>query len=133
MRQVIDTRLLTGKSQLVILSPDVIETKNLAVGMGSPKNHYYVYIMASYRGTLYTGVTHDLTRRVYEHRHKLVDGFTKRYNVSKLVYYEATDDVESAISREKQIKGWLRSKKAALIESFNPHWVDLAEEWNENP
>lgn len=94
---------------------------------------YYVYIMASYKGTLYTGVTNDLTRRVYEHRYKQVDGFTSKYNISKLVYYEETDDVTVAISREKQIKGWRRSKKVALIESINPYWVDLAEDWYENP
>ena len=96
-------------------------------------NQYYVYIMSSHRGTLYTGVTNDLMRRVYEHRHKLVDGFTSRYNVSKLVYYETTKEVESAIAREKQIKGWLRSKKVNLIESLNPYWEDLAEAWSESP
>ena len=96
-------------------------------------NQYYVYIMSSHRGTLYTGVTNDLMRRVYEHRHKLVDGFTSRYNVSKLVYYETTKEVESVIVREKQIKGWLRSKKVALIESLNPYWEDLAEAWSESP
>jgi len=96
-------------------------------------NQYYVYIMSSHRGTLYIGVTNDLMRRVYEHRHKLVDGFTSRYNVSKLVYYETTKEVESAIVREKQIKGWLRRKKVALIESLNPYWEDLAEAWSESP
>ena len=99
-------------------------------GFRQVMRQYYVYLMASYRGTLYTGVTNDLTRRVYEHRFKVVDGFTKRYNISKLVYYEATDDVESAIAREKKIKGWLRSKKVALIESLNPYWEDLAEGWD---
>ena len=94
---------------------------------------YYVYIMASYRGTLYTGVSNDLLRRVYEHRHKLVPGFTKTYNVSKLVYFEETEDVRSAIAREKQIKGWLRSKKVALIESVNPYWKDISEGWAEEP
>ena len=89
--------------------------------------------MSSYRGTLYTGVTSDLARRVYEHRHKLVDGFTKKYKISNLVHYESTNDVKTAIGREKQIKGWLRSKKVALIESSNPHWNDLAEEWDETP
>jgi putative endonuclease len=84
--------------------------------------------MASYRGVSYTGVTSDLVRRVYEHRHKLVEGFTKQYNVSKLVYYEATNEIEAAIAREKQIKGWLRKKKVVLIESMNPSWVDLGEE-----
>ena len=96
-------------------------------------NQYYVYIMSSHRGTLYIGVTNDLMRRVYEHRHKLVDGFTSKYNVSKLVYYETTKEVESAIVREKQIKGWLRRKKVALIESLNPYWEDLAEAWSERP
>ena len=89
--------------------------------------------MTNYRGTLYTGVTNDLTRRVYEHRQKLSDGFTKRYNISKLMYYEVTGDIEEAIAREKQIKGWLRSKKVALIESWNPYWIDLAEEWEASP
>ncbi|MDO8749617.1 MAG: GIY-YIG nuclease family protein [Dehalococcoidia bacterium] len=90
-------------------------------------NQYFVYIMSSYRGTLYTGVTNDLARRVYEHRNKLAEGFTSRYNIAKLVYYETTMEVESAIAREKQIKGWVRSKKAVLIDSMNPYWVDLAE------
>ena len=102
-------------------------------GLRQVMSQYYVYLMASYRGTLYTGVTNDLTRRVYEHRLKVVDGFTKRYNISKLVYYEDTDDVESAIAREKQIKGWRRSKKVALIESLNPYWEDLAEAWDRSP
>ena len=89
--------------------------------------------MVSYMGTLYTGVTNDLVRRVCEHRHKLIGGFTKKYNISRLVYYEETDDINSAITREKEIKGWLRSKKVALIESMNPYWVDLAEEWYSLP
>ena len=90
---------------------------------------YYVYIMTNRSDTLYTGVTNDLQRRVYEHRQKLVDGFTKKYNLNALVYYEATDDVRSAIAREKQIKGWLRAKKVALIESMNPQWRDLSDGW----
>ena len=85
--------------------------------------------MASYRGVLYTGVTNDLIRRVHEHRQKLTGGFTARYNASKLVLYEGTSDIESAITREKQIKGWVRRKKIALIESLNPYWEDLAEGW----
>ncbi len=84
-------------------------------------NQYYVYIMSSHQGTLYIGMTIDLFRRVYEHRHKLVPGFTQKYNVTKLVYYQETSSVESAIIREKQIKGWLRSKKAALVASSNPY------------
>jgi putative endonuclease len=79
--------------------------------------------------TLYTGVTNDLIRRVYEHRNHLVKGFTDKYNITKLVYYEATNDVISAIEREKQIKGWLRKKKIDLIESMNPEWKDLSEGW----
>ena len=94
---------------------------------------YYVYIMASHRGTLYTGVTNDLERRAYEHRSGLGGAFTKKYNVSKLVYYESTSDVVSAIEREKQIKAWRRSKRVALIESANPYWEDLTQGWQEHP
>lgn len=95
---------------------------------------YYVYIMTNHSRTLYTGVTNNLERRVYEHKQKLVPGFTKKYNVTMLVYYEETPDVREAIAREKQIKGWLRSKKIALIESLNPNWEDLGAEWFEpNP
>lgn len=92
-------------------------------------NQYYVYIMTNRSKTLYTGVTNDLVRRVYEHKNKMVDGFTKKYNITKLVYFEETNDVQTAISREKQIKGWLRIKKIALIESVNPGWADLSEGW----
>ena len=88
---------------------------------------YYVYILASRSGVLYTGVTNDLRRRVWEHKQKLIGGFTKRYNITRLVYYEETPDVKAAIAREKQIKGWLRKKKIALIESLNPGWKDLSE------
>jgi putative endonuclease len=91
---------------------------------------YYVYIMTGRSDTLYTGVTNDLERRLYEHRHGLVEGFTKKYKLKTLVYYETTDDVRSAIAREKRIKGWLRSKKIALIESINPQWGDLSENWD---
>ena len=90
---------------------------------------YYFYMMASYRRALYAGVTNDLTRPVYEHQQKFVEGFTKNYNVTKLVYYEAANSIEAAFEREKQVKGWLRSKKIAIIESVNPYWEDLAKEW----
>ena len=90
---------------------------------------YYVYIMASRSRVLYVGMTNDLQRRVEQHKQKLVEGFTQRYNVTRLVYYEATNDVHAAIAREKQIKGWRRSKKTELIESVNPTWSDLSEEW----
>ena len=85
--------------------------------------------MTNYKRTLYTGVTNDLTRRVYEHKNKLLKGFTKKYNIDQLVYYEETDDVQTAIEREKQIKGWLRRRKVALIKSMNPNWDDLSEGW----
>jgi putative endonuclease len=90
---------------------------------------YYVYIMTNKSKTLYTGVTNNLERRVYEHKHKLVAGFTSKYNITKLVYYEETNDVQAALTREKQIKGWLRSKKIALIESENLEWKDLSLDW----
>jgi len=90
---------------------------------------YYVYIITNTSKTLYTGVTDNLERRVHEHKEKLIEGFTKRYNITKLVYYEETSDVQSAIKREKQIKGWLRRKKIALIEAMNPKWSDLSDDW----
>ena len=92
-------------------------------------NQYYVYIMTNRSKTLYTGVTNDLIRRVFEHKNKIIDGFTKKYKITKLVFYEETKDIQAAIEREKQIKGWLRSKKIALIESVNPKWEDLSKEW----
>jgi putative endonuclease len=82
--------------------------------------------------TLYAGITNNLERRVYEHKNKLIEGFTKRYNITKLVYYEVTSDVHAAIEREKQIKGWLRNKKIALIETMNPQWADLSEGWSQD-
>ena len=87
---------------------------------------YYVYMMTNkYGNVLYTGVTNDLLRRVYEHRnHLLKDSFTARYHVTKLVYFEMTEDVRSAIEREKQIKSWSRAKKDSLVESQNPIWAD---------
>ena len=90
---------------------------------------YYVYIMTNKSRTLYTGVTNDLTRRIHEHKNKLVKGFTSKYNIQYLVFYESTTDIHAAIAREKQIKGWLKSKKIALIDSINPTWKDLSEEW----
>jgi len=77
---------------------------------------------------MYIGVTNDLIRRVYEHKSKQVDGFTKKYNVNKLVYYEEYNNASDAISREKQLKGWIRAKKNALIETINPKWDDLLQE-----
>jgi putative endonuclease len=91
--------------------------------------HYYVYIMASFRRVLYIGVTGDLERRVFEHQHKILPGFTARYNVNRLVYVESTTDVWAALAREKELKGWRREKKIALIESQNPQWYDLSRDW----
>lgn len=82
--------------------------------------------MANNSKTIYTGVTNDLIRRVFEHKNKLIEGFTRKYNLTKLVYFEETNDVNVALEREKQIKGWLRKKKIILIESMNPEWVDLS-------
>jgi len=90
-------------------------------------NDFYVYIMASYKKTLYIGVTNDLLRRVNEHREKIIEGFTKRYNCTNLVYYDHFSDINEAIEREKQLKKWRREKKIWLIESMNPNWVDLSE------
>ena len=88
-----------------------------------------VYIMASKLNTvLYTGVTSDLLRRIWEHKEKVVKGFTRRYNVTKLVYYELTENVDAAIAREKQIKAGSREKKIILIEKMNPSWHDLYEQ-----
>ena len=93
-------------------------------------NSYYVYILTNWKGNvMYIGVTNDLERRLYEHKHELVEGFTKRYHVHKLVYYEETSDVRAAIEREKQLKNWARAKKDALVETMNPMWKDLSDEW----
>jgi putative endonuclease len=89
---------------------------------------YHVYILASASRVLYIGVTGDLLRRVREHKLKSVRGFTARYRVTELVYFEAFGDIRLAIAREKQIKGWLRSRKIGVIESLNPHWRDLSVE-----
>ena len=90
---------------------------------------YYVYVMTNRSGTLYIGVTNDLVRRVHEHKTKCVGGFTTKYNVTQLVYYETGADIREAIAREKQLKGWRRSKKLALINSSNPKWNDLSDAW----
>jgi len=92
---------------------------------------YYVYILASRSRVLYIGLTNDLERRVFEHQRKLVTGFTSKYNVSRLVYFELFEQVRDAIAREKQLKGWRRERKIALIESANRQWGDLSEGWKE--
>ena len=91
---------------------------------------YYVYILASKQnGTLYVGVTDNLQRRIYEHKNNSVKGFTQKYNIHNLVYYEETNDINIAIEREKQIKSWSRNKKLVLIEKDNPTWNDLDEKF----
>jgi putative endonuclease len=86
----------------------------------------YVYLLASKSGVLYTGMTNNLVRRIWEHKEKRIPGFTQRYNVTKLVWFEVHGRATSAIAREKEIKGWRRSKKVALIEASNQHWTDLS-------
>ena len=100
--------------------------------MRKPK-HFYVYIMTNgpRSHVLYTGVTGNLPRRVFEHKSKLSPGFTSRYNLTRLVYYDMFAYPADAIAREKEIKAWRRSKKIALIEAMNPHWHDLAAEWQD--
>ena len=91
---------------------------------------YYIYILTNKNNkVLYTGVTNNLKRRLNEHKNKLVEGFTKKYNVNKLVYFETYKSIKTAIKREKQIKGWLRIKKIELIESQNPEWEDISKDW----
>ena len=88
---------------------------------------YYVYIVASIQRTLYIGMTNDLARRVHQHKHGLIPGFTRRYTVNRLVHFEAFTDVRDAKAREHQLKGWTRKKKIALIKAENPEWEDLAD------
>ena len=90
---------------------------------------YWVYIMTNRSGTLYVGMTNDLMRRVHEHRQGQIPGFTSRYNITWLIHAESTSNVADAIAREKEIKGWRREKKLALITESNPDWLDLASEW----
>ncbi len=90
------------------------------------EKQYYVYIMSSRSSTLYIGSTRDLMKRVLEHKEKVVEGFTKRYSIDRLVYYEVCAILEASINREKQLKGWTRAKKIVLIGSMNPEWKDLS-------
>jgi len=90
---------------------------------------YYVYFMASNSGTLYIGVTSNIKKRVYEHKNHLIPGFTDKYNIDRPLYFEKIGDPASAINREKQIKAWRREKKTKLIDSMNPEWDDLSQDW----
>jgi len=99
--------------------------------MSSGKS-YYVYLLTNWnKKVIYVGMTNDLARRIYEHKNKLVKGFTTKYNINKLVYFEETNDVQAAITREKEIKKWRREKKNNLVLSTNPGWKDLSPEWKD--
>ena len=91
---------------------------------------YYVYIMTNQSGTLYTGVTNDLTRRIHEHKQGKDGQFTSRYRITRLLYFEETRDIHAALAREKQLKGWTRARKLELIATENPKWVDLSTAWD---
>ncbi|PKN24366.1 MAG: excinuclease ABC subunit C [Deltaproteobacteria bacterium HGW-Deltaproteobacteria-21] len=92
---------------------------------------YYVYLLTNWNNrVIYAGVTNDLERRIYEHKNKLIKGFTEKYNICKLVYFEQTNDIESAIAREKEIKKWRREKKDALVNRANPEWRDLGQDFS---
>jgi len=102
----------------------------ILASMQTPRQ-YYVYIMTNKSGTLYVGVTNNIKKRVYEHKNKLVEGFTKKYNINRLLCFETFGDVFSAISREKAIKGWLRKNKIELVRTSNPARIDLSQDWYE--
>ena len=125
---------------VILSAPSVIlsAAKNLTPMPIFQDRQYYVYILTNRSKTqvqnrcipsYYVGVTNNLERRMFEHKTKLAPGFTNKYNLTRLAYYERTSDIESALAREKQIKGWLRIKKITLIESSNPQWKDLSLEW----
>jgi putative endonuclease len=99
--------------------------------MAAANRQYHVYILTNRSGTLYTGVTGNLEHRVWQHRTGVDEGFTKRYKIDRLVYFEEFEDISLAIAREKQIKGWSRKKKIGLINEANPKWRDLSEGWYE--
>ncbi|MFI5263242.1 MAG: GIY-YIG nuclease family protein [Candidatus Kapaibacterium sp.] len=90
---------------------------------------YYVYILSSKYKKTYVGVTNNLERRLYEHKNKLIEGHTSKYNIDRLVYFEQFEDIQQAIARETQLKDWRREKKVALIEAMNPGWKDFSEDW----
>ena len=108
------------------------EGSRLSLSHGMPRDRYFVYIMTNVSRTLYTGVTNNLVRRVYEHKNKIIPDFTSRYNITELMYFEETSDVQAALTREKEIKGWRRAKKSQLIASVNPKWLDLSSKWHED-
>lgn len=96
----------------------------------SAEKTFYVYILANRHRTIYVGMTNDLQRRIHEHKHRLVPGFTSRYGIDRLVYFESGGNALGVIAREKELKGWRRSRKVSLIEQENPEWRDLSEDWD---
>jgi putative endonuclease len=114
-------RIAEGPQPIILGNPNTV------------RRVFHVYILSNISKMLYIGVTNDVERRVYEHKQKLVAGFSAKYNLHRLVYLEAFGHIRDAIAREKQIKGWLRAKKVALIEAQNPKWQDLAAGWFEAP
>ena len=97
--------------------------------MASVENSYYVYILGNGKGALYTGVTNDLMRRMEQHKRKLIKGFTSKYKIDQLLYFAEFENINDAIAAEKQIKGWVRTKKLQLIRTLNPAFKDLSKEW----
>jgi|SRR4030043_22903 len=96
----------------------------------SGNEKYYVYLLTNWNNkVIYVGITNELTRRIYKHKNKMIKGFTEKYNVKKLVYFEETQDINTAIEREKEIKKWRREKKNRLVNSMNPNWDDLSSGW----
>ena len=120
------------RQSLFSVTLSIGEGSRLSLSHGMPRDRYFVYIMTNVSRTLYTGVTNNLVRRVYEHKNKIIPGFTSRYNITELVYFEETSDVQAALTREKEIKGWRRAKKSQLIASVNPKWLDLSSKWHED-
>jgi putative endonuclease len=95
-------------------------------------NRYYIYILGSISGTLYVGMTSELVRRVNKHKQRIIPGFTNKYEIDRVLYFEETSDVKVAIEREKEIKAWRREKKKKLIDTMNPEWRDLSDDWVED-
>jgi putative endonuclease len=124
----IPIRFAHGDKVPIVISKTVKDIEK--TGADLKMRDYWVYIMANKSRMLCVGVTNDLMHRVFEHKNGLLPGFTKRYHMTRLVYCEQTNDVTAAIAREKELKGWVRRKKVALIHSANPNWEDLSEGWD---
>jgi putative endonuclease len=127
--QMIDGGISRNKKDLYVISTKgEIFLPGYGTNLMVNERRYYVYLLTNWNNrVIYVGVTNDLMRRIYEHKNKLVEGFTKKYNIHKLVYFEETNDVNSALAREKEIKKWRREKKNNLVSAMNPHWNDLSE------